>query len=242
MQKGLYLRSRQEQEGADNEEPTLHQDTTLTYLMFCTQMISLYNRYAGVTQQCIGDILKLTADLLGTLVVDGHIPRTYGKLESSVADYLVPTILYTACPSECELFQGGKHMCPKPTCSGISSSKKYRYIPLIPRLKQMFDIPELAKHLQSHVDSNVDSTYDISDIHQSAEWRRAYGPNGQFVGRPRAISLAFSSDGFQPYHHSTTTSYSVEHQGSVILNLPPSMSNPGLAFLHGLIPGKVQKY
>ena len=143
---------------------------------------------------------------------------------------------YTACPGEHYLFDGDKHGCQKPECQ-TGQGKSYTYNPLIPRLKSLYATPEVAKLLQQH--QSVDHEDDtMSDIQHSPKWKEIYGPGGIFENDPRAICLEFSSDGFSPFHHSTTDSYSIEHQASILLNLPADIRcKPGFAILHGLIPG-----
>ena len=116
--------------------------------------------------------------------------------------------------------------------------KATHYNPLIPCLKSLYATPEVAKLLQQHgsVDHDDDT---MSDVQHSPKWKEIYGPGGLFENDPRAISLEFSSDGFSPFHHSTTDPYSIEHQASILLNLPADVRcKPGFAILHGLIPGK----
>ncbi len=79
------------------------------------------------------------------------------------------------------------------------------------------------------------------DIHDSCAWSEAYGENGCFSGDPRGISLAFCTDGVNPFCHNKV-SYSMWPIMLTLLNLPRSMRNRFTSILLvGIIPANGTK-
>ena len=75
----------------------------------------------------------------------------------------------------------------------------------------------LQVHFQAASSSSV-----IDDIHQSPAWHSKYGKGGEFENDPRALSLAFCTDGLNPFAHENV-SYSMWPITVSILNLPSSI-------------------
>ena len=119
--------------------------------------------------------------------------------------------------------------------------KKFKYIPIRPRLRRMFGNKTMSKHLQSHKHTNAtsnDTDTIMSDLHQSPAWISKYDDNGPFQGDPRGISLALCTDGMNPFSEHSTT-YSMWPITLSILNLPRHVRHlPGSILLAGIIPGR----
>ena len=219
---------------------TLHPGTSVTPFTLMMQVLSIFNDFAGVTQNCVTEILHLVRDVLGDLPGEDDIPADFHELETRILPYLVMDEVWSTCPQECNIFKGSKHGCDK--CDKNQKGRTYHYMPLIPRLKDMYSDPNMAKLLQSH--NTTDTPNETRDIQDSEAWFKLYGhgQGGVFENNPRAVSLQFSADGFAPWHHTTSAPYSVEQQASVVLNFPPGLrTKPGFVLLHGLIPGKYFK-
>lgn len=72
--------------------------------------------------------------------------------------------------------------------------------------------------LQCHL-NEPPSSGKMYDIHDSSTWCKAYSNAGAFKGDRRGISLAFCTDGVNPFNH-VCVCYSMWPVMMTILNLP----------------------
>ena len=115
--------------------------------------------------------------------------------------------------------------------------RKFVYLPLQPRLTRMFGSQNISEILQSHSGSSKAKSSLMYDIHDSPTWKREYSPNGLFNGDKRGISLAFCTDGVNPFSHNRVA-YSMWPIMLTLLNLPRKIRNSfSSIFLLGIIPG-----
>ena len=195
-------------------------------------MLDIYTAH-NITEAAVTSILTLFRLVMGSL--DTNLPKTFLQLKSTVSDLVVEHHTYYCCPKGHRLFEG-ETCCP--TCrSHRDACTRFYYIPLIPRLQQLYEIPTLARLLQSHTSTRHGC---IDDLHQSTRWTRTYEhPDGLFYEDNRALMLTVSSDGFQPFHHSTKDgSYSIWAFHSSISNLPPQLRET-LLIVNGLTEGNI---
>ena len=117
--------------------------------------------------------------------------------------------------------------------------KRFRYIPLAPRLQRLFHDSYMSQKLQSHSKRNDEPTSKVmTDIHDSAAWTSKYSDNGAFQGDPRGVSLALCTDGMNPFSKMNQT-YSMWPIVLTVLNLPRHIRNlAGSMLLSGIIPGR----
>jgi hypothetical protein len=87
--------------------------------------------------------------------------------------------------------------------------KQLRYIPITPRLKQLFMCEEMAQQMRWHKKGIHDSEDpDIMSHPASAEaWHALDRFDPEFASDPRSVHRGLSMDGFQPYS-SVSTAYS----------------------------------
>jgi len=89
--------------------------------------------------------------------------------------------------------------------------------------------------LQSHISTSNDPM--MYDIHNSPIWKNIYSGKGPFGGDPRGLSIAFCTDGVNPFSHNRVQ-YSMWPMMITLLNLPRVVRNSfGNIFLLGIIPG-----
>ena len=101
----------------------------------------------------------------------------------------------------------------------------------------MFANSVMSELLQSHSSNSGDGIL-VSDIHQSPAWATKYDKEEAFEGDPRGISLAFCSDGMNPFVNEVL-SYSMWPIVLTVLNLPRHVRNlAGSVLLTGIIPGR----
>lgn len=160
-----------------------------------------------------------------------------------IEPFLVKKEIYHACPNDCILFRNQfatKTACPKCNSNrykhGASPARKFVYLPLAPRLTRMFHTKKLAEVIQAHIGTKG-TTSCMSDIHDSSSWKSAYSNDGIFKGDPRGLSVAFCTDGVNPFSHNRVA-YSMWPIMLTLLNLPRKMRNTfGNILLLGIIPG-----
>ena len=118
--------------------------------------------------------------------------------------------------------------------SGFEPCKRFKYLPLLPRIKRNYSIPYLAKLMQQHASDSPspESPSGICDI-----WKKLYSTNGQYQGDSRAISFSLCTDGMNPFAKEKY-SYSMWPITLSILNLPSYICTKfGSLLLFGIIPG-----
>ena len=95
--------------------------------------------------------------------------------------------------------------------------------------------------LQSHTVTRSDEDNVMFDIHHSSAWKGAYDPDGLFEGDPRGISLAFCTDGVNPFAHNKVV-HSMWPVMLTLLNLPRQIRNLfSSILLVGIIPSNGSK-
>ena len=114
--------------------------------------------------------------------------------------------------------------------------KRFKYIPLGPRIRRYYNSAPISKLLQSHTDIASDSN--IHDIQQTCAWKRWFSRKGIFGGDPRALALSLCLDGTNPFSKEKNT-YSMWPMTVALLNLPSRLRRlPGFLQLIGIIPGR----
>ena len=190
-----------------------------------------------MTEAAIDSILLFMKSIIGDL--KNSLPTTYRQLRATVSDLIIPHRSYVLCPNGHDLYDSKIHTkCPR--CNEESAGcKRFFYLPLIPRLRQMYEIPYLAKQLQKHLSNGLHHRGIITDLHQSKRWKDTYiEQSGEFHGDARSLMLCISSDGFQPFHHSTKNgTYSIWAFHTAVANLPGELREKFL-LVNGLTEGK----
>ena len=114
--------------------------------------------------------------------------------------------------------------------------KRYKYIPLAPRIRRMFNSETTSKLLQDH--QNAKTSSNISDLHQTQVWKANYSPSGMFQGDPRGLSLALCTDGMNPFAKQKVV-YSMWPVTVSVLNFPHQYRTSAVSMLMvGIIPGR----
>ena len=166
---------------------------------------------------------------------------------------LVPVTEFDCCVNDCILYRNcdSKHYESASSCPICAESryqpgtrharKKFKYIPLAPRLRRLFASKKSSKLIQSHAES-CNTSHDpdsvILDIHQTPMWMAKYSESGLFKGDPRGISFALCTDGTNPFAKEKV-SYSMWPITLTILNFPRNVRNTAASmFLVGIVPGR----
>jgi hypothetical protein len=121
-------------------------------------------------------------------------------------------------------------------------TKQLRYIPITPRLKQLFLSKETVKQMRWHHEGKRESEdLDIMSHPANSEvWQSLDHFDPEFVRDPMNVRLGLSTDGFQP-HSIDSHPYSCWPVFVMPYSLPPDKClKEGFIFLALVIPGHKQ--
>lgn len=165
----------------DKRNHALFEGCKWSSLTFHVALLDIKARHPGFTQGAFTSVLKIVKIMLEQSGISNKIAENYEKAYSLVKDLLPPHKEVPVCVGDCMLANG------KPNCEHCGESffdekgsarKKYYYLPLLPRLAQMYDIPAIARDLQTH--GTKEKSNLMTDIQDSTEWHALYETSGQF--------------------------------------------------------------
>ena len=212
----------------------LHDKTQMTYLELLMAVMKLYSRY-DVSEEGISEVLKLVSAVLGSVAKPDTLPQTFDQFNNLCKDLLIHHVDYQYCPCSQTLYSEEECIEKCPSCNRPKSdAKSFYYMPLIPRLKQLYAVPYYAKQMTSW----ATNTYMYSDVYDGSVWDGLYNAQeSKFQKNPGALSLIISSDGTQPFHHVPRNgSYTTWLFSSVLANLPHFLREH-LVLINGLTEG-----
>ena len=100
-----------------------------------------FTTYPGISKEAFGQLLHILHNFL--LPIGNVLPATYAEARTVVKPMLVPVEEYHCCVNDCVVFRGVlKNETQCPLCgearftSGHIPRKRFKYIPLGPRIKQ----------------------------------------------------------------------------------------------------------
>ena len=236
----------------DSDIPTLHENTeelfpgsTLTVISALAILYSWFAAFPGISKEALGRLLYILHTYL--LPPENKLPSSYAAAHAIVKHHLVQPIEYHCCINDCILFRDEYEQlvqCPK--CgedryysSTVQPRKRFKYLPVLPRIKRMYSIPSLAKLMQEHITVSSDSEHStvVNDIHQSVTWKNLYSADGAYKGDVSAVSFSLCTDGMNPFSKEKVA-YSMWPITLSILNLPSHIRTKfGSLLLVGIIPG-----
>jgi len=217
-----------------------------TVLHSLVKHFSWFCEHPGISKEALSSMLSIQHSMLPP---GNNLPNSYEAALKVIQPFLVKPEVYNVCPNDCVIFRGvfnDMSECPK--CSAkryIGDSRiparTFTYLPLKPRLSRLFNTSSLAQALQSHTVTRSDEDDVMFDIHHSSAWKAAYDPDGLFKGDPRGISLAFCTDGVNPFAHNKVV-HSMWPIMLTLLNLPRRIRNLfSSILLVGIIPSNGSK-
>lgn len=225
----------------------LHPGSTLSVLATLAILFSWFTAFPGVSKEALSQLLSILHHFI--LPAGNQLPSSYATAFGLIKSLLVSEEDYHCCINDCVIFRGVNKddtHCPK--CNEARyvqgkdiPRKRFKYLPLMPRLQRLFSIACISQLLQNHsLTTNEVLPTKVSDIHQTETWRKWYSPEGPFAGDARGISLAICADGTAPFSKEKI-SYSMWPLVVSILNLPTHLRRlPGFLQLIGIIPGKAE--
>ena len=219
----------------------LYSGSNLMVLDAVAQHFEWFTDHPGTSKEALSSMLHMQHN---KILPEGNLlPDSYAAACRMIEPFLARKETYHVCPNHCVLFRNefaNMTACPKCNTSrykhGVTPERKFTYLPLGPRLSRMFHNKNLAEIIQAHISIQNTASF-MHDIHDSPTWKSAYSTNGIFKGDPRGLSLAFCTDGVNPFSHNRIA-YSMWPIMLTLLNLPREIRNDfGSILLLGIIPG-----
>ena len=166
--------------------------------------LAWFSEHPGVSKEALSDMLNLQHHEV--LLQGNRLPASYGNIMKLVEPFLMQPIRFHCCPNDCIVSRRvhtDLDSCPmcgasRYTKPGIPA-RTYTYLPVGPRLVQLFGTHNLAKIIQGHGLRCCSDGLVMYDIHDSPSWKLAYSSTGTFSSDCRGISFALSTDGVNPY-------------------------------------------
>ncbi|XP_074327419.1 uncharacterized protein LOC141665340 [Apium graveolens] len=196
-------------------------------------LVQLYNLKVkhGMSDSCFSDILLL----LGSLLPEGNnIPSSFNKAKKTLYALGMGYEKIHECLNNCLLYRGDL-VEEQTTCRVCKDSrwklnkkgdelegvpaKVLSYFPLIPRLRNLFNIPHIAKDMTWH-DTERQKDGKMRHPADSKTWKDVDQKWPDIVSETRNLRLALSSEGFNPFH-GNRTDYSRWFVLLSIYNHPP---------------------
>ena len=218
----------------------LYEGSTMTVLEAVAHHMLWFTDHPGISKDALSVILHMQHHSI--LPQPNLLPFSCSGALGLIEPFLIKPLEFDVCPNDCVIFCGEHAALVRcPMCNSDRYKKKdipfrrFRYLPVGPRLERLFGTASLAQLVQAHALPPTVSL--MSDIHHSPMWNEAYSDGGVFNGDPRGIALGICADGVNPFSHLRTT-YSMCPIVLSLLNLLRKIRhNFGNLLLVGIVPG-----
>lgn len=176
-------------------------------------LMSWFSTFPGISKTAFSRLLFIIGKFL--LPSENTLPTSYTEAVKMVQRFITPVVDYNCCINDCIIYRDSsnrKHAkltrCPE--CnenryekgSKNTPRKRFKYIPIEPRLRRLFGHEVSSAMVQGH--SNQSNSGIISSIHESPAWKEWYSAEGYFQGDTRAVSFGICMDGTNPFAHEKT--------------------------------------
>ena len=178
--------------------------SSVSVLGALAMLFAWFSAFPGISKEALGKLLYILHNFL--LPSGNSLPGNYAQAFSLIQSLLVPVREYHCCINDCILYRDSYaklSQCPK--CGearfsegGKIARKRFKYMPLGPRIRQYFSSARISQLLQSHINPTTSSN-NVHDIQQSDAWKTWYSSKGVFNGDPRGLALSLCLDGTNPF-------------------------------------------
>ena len=218
----------------ESEKPLYTGCTNFTKLSAVLQLLTLKAEY-GLSDVGFNKILELLNKMLPK---DNELPTSTYQAKKLMCPLGLEVTRIDACPRDCILYRNGYkdlHKCPVCKVSRYKdtnlaefdddvtkngpAAKVLWYLPIKPRLKQLFSNPKNAKLLRWHAeDRKIDGK--MRHVADSPQWKHIDNHYEEFGAEIRNIRFGLSSDGINPFGNMSSR-HSTWPVLLCIYNLPP---------------------
>ncbi|XP_074378202.1 uncharacterized protein LOC141719728 [Apium graveolens] len=196
-------------------------------------LVKLFNLKVkhGMSDSYFSDVLLL----IGSLLPDGNnIPSSFNEAKKTLYALGMGYEKIHACPNNCLLYR--RQIDEDETTCHICKASRWKlnkkgeeqkgvpakvlwYFPLIPRIRNLFNTPQIAKDMTWH-ETEREQDGKLRHLADSQTWKNVDQEWPDFASESRNLRLALSSDGFNPFH-GNRTEYSIWPVLLSVYNLPP---------------------
>ncbi|XP_063941376.1 uncharacterized protein LOC135149565 [Daucus carota subsp. sativus] len=196
-------------------------------------LVKLYNLKSkhGMSDSCFSDVLLL----IGSMLPEGNnFPSSFSEAKKTLCTLGMGYEKIHACPNNCLLYRGQRDE-DESTCRICNASrwklnkkgeeqdgiptKVLWYFSLLPRLRNFFNTPQIAKDMTWH-DTRRQKDGKMRHPADSDTWKDVDQKWPDFASESRNLRLALSADGFNPFR-GNRTDHSSWPVFLSIYNLPP---------------------
>ena len=161
----------------DTDTQEAYPNSSLTTVKVLAILFSWFAAYPGISKEALSHLLFILHNFI--LPPGNNLPLSYEAARSKIKSFLVKPIEYHCCLNNCIIYRDRyENLLECPSCGterytgkGTQPQKRFRYIPILPRLKRLYSVPKLAKLMQQHLNVEKDA---VCDIHHSSAWKALY--------------------------------------------------------------------
>jgi hypothetical protein len=103
-----------------------------------------------------------------------------------------------------------------------TTHKQLRYMPLTPRMKQLFISKKTARHMRCHKEGVRENDQVMMHPSDSEAWKALDDFDPDFARDAQNVRIGLATDGFSPYNMSAS-SYSYWPVFAIPYNIPPAL-------------------
>jgi hypothetical protein len=232
-----------------SEEP-LHEHMTVSIPAFVTRITSIKSKFA-FSNKCYKELLSLFSDVFPS---NHKILKDMYQSKKLLSALSLEYEKIGVCKDNCMIFykeHKNEMKCLK--CGNTrfvevvnedgekvmtkTTHKQLRYMPLTPRMKQLFISKKTVRYMRCHKEGVRENEQVMVHSSDSEAWKALDEFDPDFIRDARNVCIGLATDGFSPYNTSASL-YSCWHVFTIPYNLPPALCMKyEYMFLCLIIPG-----
>jgi hypothetical protein len=200
-----------------SEEP-LHEHTTVSILAFVTCIMSIKSKFA-FSNKCYKELLSLFSDVLSS---NHEISKDMYQSKKLLSALGMEYEKIDMCKDNCMLFykehkNETKYLkCGKEGFVEVinedgekvttkTAQKQLHYVPLTPRMKQLFISKKTARHMMWHKEGACENDQMMVHLSDSEAWKALDDLDPDFARDVWNVRIGLATDGFTPYNMSASS-------------------------------------
>jgi hypothetical protein len=216
-------------------EQSLHEHTTVCILAFVTRIMSIKSKFA-FSNKCYNELLSVFSDVLPS---NHKMSKDMYQSKNLLSALGMEYEKIDVCKDNCIIFyKEHKNETKYLKCGKLrfvevvsedgekvttkTAHKQLHYMPLTPRMKQLFISKKTIKHMRWHKEGVRENDQVIVHPSDSEAWNDLDDFDPDFARDARNVRIGLAIDGFSSYNTSAS-SYSYWPVFAILYNLPPTL-------------------